>query len=90
MGCYMAERYLPSLPRDELLSVVECERAAAAACSCRHLQTIYVPEDETCFTLFAAPSPEAIRDASERFDLRYRRIVIAIDALGPDSKLGAS
>ncbi len=82
-SCYLAERYLPRLSRDELLAVVERDRAAVANGACRHLQTIFIPDDETCFTLFAASEPGVIRDISERFDLGYRRIVFALDSLAP-------
>ena len=46
--------------------------------SIRHIQTIYVPADETCFTLFEAGSLELVTETSDRFGLGYRRVVSAI------------
>jgi hypothetical protein len=44
----------------------------------RLIKTIYVPGDETCFTLFEAPSRERVLEASERFALGYNRVMLAI------------
>ena len=46
--------------------------------SIRYIQTIYVPADETCFTLFEAASLELVTETSDRFGLGYRRVVSAI------------
>ena len=55
-GRFLAERYLPALTPEALASHVDHDRTAARAMSIRHIQTIYVPADETCFTLFEAAS----------------------------------
>ena len=36
------------------------------------------PSDETCFTLFEAPSLDLVTEANDRFGLGYRRVVAAI------------
>jgi hypothetical protein len=81
---YLAERYLPAATREVLDVLVDRDRSAADVMSIRHVQTIYVPEDETCFTLFEAQSAELIAAASERFALGYRRVVPAIALQSPD------
>jgi hypothetical protein len=81
---FLAECYLPSATPESLASHVRDDRAAAHAMSIRHIQTIYVPADETCFTLFEAPSPELVREASERFELGYRRVMLAITFGSPE------
>jgi hypothetical protein len=79
MELFLAERYLTELANEqELLSLVERDRAAAAAMSVRHVQTIYVPADETCFALFEASSADLVAAASDRFGLGFRRICRAI------------
>jgi len=78
IGCFLAERYLPVLSTQALASRVDQDRAAACALSIRHVQTIYVPSDETCFTLFEAPSLDLITEANDRFGLGYRRVVPAV------------
>ncbi len=68
---FLAERYLPAATREVLDVLVDRDRSAADVMSIRHVQTIYVPEDETCFTLFEAQSAELITAASERFGLGW-------------------
>ncbi len=75
---FLAERYLSALTPEALASQVDHDRAAARAMSIRHVQTIYVPADETCFTLFEADSLELVTETSDRFGLGYRRVVPAI------------
>jgi hypothetical protein len=76
--CFLAERYLPALTPEALMSQVNHVRSAARAMSIRHIQTIYVPADETCFSLFEADSVEQVTETSNRFKLGYRRVVAAI------------
>jgi hypothetical protein len=89
MGLFLAERYLPGLASEqELASLVERDRAAAIAMSVRHLQTIYVPADETCFTLFEAPSAELVTATCDRFGLGYRRVCCALTVFSPGTGEG--
>jgi hypothetical protein len=44
----------------------------------RYLRSIFVPEDETCFLLFEAASPDLVGEASRRAALTYDRIVEAV------------
>jgi hypothetical protein len=83
-GRFLAERYLSSATPETLASHVHDDRVAASAMSIRHIQTIYVPGDETCFTLFEAASPELVLEASERFELGYRRVMPAITFGSPE------
>ncbi len=83
-GRFLAERYLPATTREALASQVDRDRTAAHAMSIRHIQTIYVPADETCFTLFEAASLEQVTETSDRFGLGYRRVVAAIMLDSPE------
>ena len=80
---FLAERYLAAQTPEALASQVDQDRAAATAMSIRHVQTIYVPADETCFTLFEAPSLERVIETSDRFALGYRRVVSALTIGSP-------
>ena len=42
--------------------------------SVRYRRSIFVPEDETCFYLYEAPSIDAVREAAQRAGLRFERI----------------
>jgi hypothetical protein len=44
----------------------------------RYLRSIFVPEDEICFLLFEAASPELVGEAGRRAALDDYRIVRAI------------
>lgn len=44
----------------------------------RYLGSIFLPHDEVCFHLFAAPSAAAVRTASDSGRLAYDRIVETI------------
>jgi hypothetical protein len=80
---FVVERYLPALRHGELAAAVDRDRQAAegmtaAGVPTRHLSTIYVPSDESCFSLFDAPSADALRQAQERAGIGFERIVEAV------------
>jgi hypothetical protein len=63
----------------DLAAVVDHDRAAARFASIRHVRTTYAPGDETCFSLFEAPSLEAVQQANARFQLGYRRVTAVLE-----------
>ena len=44
----------------------------------RLLQSLFVPQDETCFLLFEAQSKDAVAEAARRCGLRFERLVEAV------------
>jgi hypothetical protein len=78
-GVFLAEKYLPPNEALDLVAVVDHDRAAARMASIRHLRTTYAPADETCFSLFEAPSLETIQGANDRFRLGYRRVTAVLE-----------
>ena len=51
--------------------------------SVRYLSSIFVPEDETCFYLYEAPSPDVVREAARRAGFVSERVTEAVsDAQG--------
>lgn len=89
MANFLAERYQPEpSTREAITAMIERERAVALAMSIRHVGTVYIPADETCFTLFEAPSRELVIETSERFALGYSRVelVILVSSPVPDGK----
>jgi hypothetical protein len=79
MNGFLAERYQPeSSAIDVVVGWADADRSAAEAMAIRHVSTIYVPADETCFALFESPSRERVVDTVDRFRLGYDRVVAAI------------
>jgi hypothetical protein len=68
----------------DLDAVVDHDRAAARLASIRHVRTTYAPGDETCFSLFEAPSLETIQEANDRFQLGYRRVTEVLEVESAD------
>jgi hypothetical protein len=95
---FIVERYLPAARRGELAAAVDRDRRAAAGMTAagvpvRHLSTIYVPSDESCFCLFDAPSADALQEAQERAGIGFERIVEAVqmppmEAAGIEKEVG--
>ena len=40
----------------------------------RFLRSIFVPEDETCFYLYDAPSSDDVREAAQRAEVAFERV----------------
>jgi hypothetical protein len=54
------------------------EQLAREGTPVRYLRSIFVPEDETCFYLYEAPSADAVREAARRAQLPCDRVTGAI------------
>ena len=91
MPRYLAELYLPMAGAGDL------EKAAARACTAaeemsragstvRYLRSIFVPEDETWFLLYEAPSAAAVLEAGARAGISIERVA---DAVVTEGQAGA-
>jgi hypothetical protein len=83
MGRYLAELYLPRGAARDVASATARARAAAAEAEdedrpIRCLRSIFVPEDETWFLLYDAPTAAAVRHAVERAGLTCTYVVEAV------------
>jgi hypothetical protein len=83
MGRYLVELYLPRGAARDVASATARARAAAAEAAeegmpVRCLRSIFVPEDETWFLLYDAPTAAAVRRAVERANLTCGRLVEAV------------
>jgi hypothetical protein len=59
------------------------EQLAYEGVAVRYLRSIFVPEDETCFYLYEAPSPDVVREAARRAGFVSERVTEAVsDAQG--------
>jgi hypothetical protein len=86
MAEYLVELYVAQ--GDHLLARQHAERVERATAeltqegwSVRCLRSIFVPEDETCFLLYEAPSVEVVEEAVRRAGLRHQHISAATSTL---------
>jgi Nickel responsive protein SCO4226-like len=82
MPSYLIEVYLPRSRADDARASghrarTAAEQLASEGIPIRYVRTMYLPEDETCFHLFEAPTPAIVEEASRRAALGHTRIVPA-------------
>lgn len=87
---YLAEVYVPQLGEEELVHAAARARVAAEELSAegtpvRYLRSLFVPDDETCFWLYEACSPEAVGEATRRAAIECERVVRAVPIAAPDA-----
>jgi Nickel responsive protein SCO4226-like len=46
----------------------------------RYVDSIYAPEDETCFHVFDGPSAAVVSDAARRASLPFQRVVEVVES----------
>jgi hypothetical protein len=88
---FLVESYLPVAGAEDQADVVARARAAAdelarEGAPLRHLECIFVPEDEMCLLLYEADSPELAREASLRAGIECERVLEAAGGLGVGSR----
>jgi len=84
MSVYLVERDLPGVTM-ELLA--EAQKKAiqvgieltAQGKEVRYIRSTFVPGENKCMCLFEAPNPENVREANERAEIPFTRIVRAED-----------
>lgn len=81
MTQFLAEVYLPRgdgvVERAAARAADAARALARSGVRVRHVQSIYLPEDETCFLLFEAASEGAVRAAAGWAELICNRVVEA-------------
>jgi Nickel responsive protein SCO4226-like len=83
VGIYLVERYLPDAGATELSSLAErLEQASADLCRegtpVRYLDSTFMPEEESCFCRFEAPSLHATALVNRLAHAPYARICAAV------------
>ncbi|TMC47695.1 MAG: DUF4242 domain-containing protein [Chloroflexi bacterium] len=83
MAEYLVELYLPradeaTAQRREEQARLAAQQVTSEGTLVRYLQSIFVPEEETCFYLYEAASPDAVREAARRAQLPCDRVTEAI------------
>jgi uncharacterized protein DUF4242 len=80
MSSFLVEVYTPAAgPGGEVENRIRMASAelTRAGTPVRYVRSIFVPDDELCFYLFEAGSPEPVREASVRAGISAVRIVEA-------------
>lgn len=80
---YIVEAYVPtgrtaSLGNHDVRLRTAAAEMAAEGTAIRHLNTLFIPEEEICFYVFEASSPEDVAEVSRRAEIGYERIVRAL------------
>jgi hypothetical protein len=80
---YLVERYLPDVGHEELRELAARLEAASAAARAdgtpvRYLDSTFVPDEESCFCRFEAPSVEAAALVNQVASAPYARITAAV------------
>jgi hypothetical protein len=76
---YLVESYLAATPSAVDDARERAQRAAELGAGVRYVRTTFLPGDETILHLFEAPSIAALDEAGRRAELRFERIVEAVD-----------
>ncbi len=83
MTNYLAEAYTPAsaaVAEIETRARLAAAELSAAGTPVRYVRSIFMPDDETCFHLFEADSPEAVDEAARRAGFVGARITRAVEA----------
>ena len=88
MPTYLVESYMPRSRATDARASGQRAKTAAEDLSregthVRHIQTTFLPDDETCFHLFEAVSATAVEETTRRAELGRTRVVRALDTSRP-------
>ena len=84
MAIYLVERDLPGITMEELaaaqkMAIQMGKELTAQGRQVRYIRSTFVPGENKCMCLFEAPNPENVREANERGNIPFTRIVAAED-----------
>ena len=84
MAVYLVERSMPGVTIDQLAAAQK--RAiqvgmdlTAEGRAVRYIRSTFIPGEQKCMCLFEAPNSENVREANERAEIPFTRIVPAED-----------
>ena len=83
VSSFLAEVYTPvtaAVAEFEARARLAAADLSAAGTPVRYVRAIFVPDDETCFHLFEADSPEAVDEAMRRAGFVGARVTRAVEA----------
>ena len=89
MAKYMVERHLPRITSEQLADAAGRAKKTTAQMTregtpVRYLRSTFVPGEDKCFCLFDGPSVEVVKEANERAEIPFERIVEAMHIASED------
>jgi len=80
----MVERDLPGVKMEQLAAaqkraIKAGKELTAQGKEVRYIRSTFVPGQNKCMCLFEAPNPENVKEANERAQIPFTRIVEAVD-----------
>jgi muconolactone delta-isomerase len=84
MSVYLVERDLPGVTMEQLAAAQKKAiqvgfELTAQGKEVRYIRSTFVPGEHKCMCLFEAPNSENVREANERAEIPFTRIVRAED-----------
>lgn len=84
MAVYLVERDVPGITLDQLAAAQKRaiqvgKDLTAEGRDVRYIRSTFVPGEFKCMCLFEAPNPENVREANQRAEIPFTRIVPAED-----------
>jgi len=84
MAVYLVERDLPGVTMEQLAAAQKKaiqmgKELTAQGKDVRYIRSTFVPGENKCMCLFEAPNAENVREANERAEIPFSRIVPAED-----------
>ncbi len=84
MAVYMVERDLPGVSLEQLAAaqkraIQTGKELTAEGKDVRYIRSTFVPGEQRCMCLFEAQDPDYVREANERAQIPFTRIVPARD-----------
>lgn len=89
MPMYYVERHLPGITPDQLAAAAGRAKRTTAQMSeegtpVRYLRSTFIPGEDKCFCLFEGPSADLVKQANERAEIPFERIVEAMHIASED------
>ena len=85
MATYVVEAYLPNSAAARELARRAARRLAEASDGISYVRSVFLPDEETVFHVFEAPSPEDVIDAAVKAELAVDHIAAAIEGSSDDA-----
>lgn len=84
MSVFLVERDLPGISMEDLAAAQKRaiqvgKELTAEGREVRYIRSTFVPGEHRCMCLFEAPNPEHVREANERAEIPFIRIIPAED-----------